>query len=162
MDNLTETVIRIVTDNGFDPLDYAADKDRTVRRVAGIYASWSGIPVDECTGEVEKELDRIYEDAKSISVEADIIPDHLVTGRNIGIVIGGELIWGRVCVTPKVLSVEITEPYMGRRSCAEIDILAPRIWTEQPYDGSEANEEARKRVVSMLAGLYYYFLENHL
>lgn len=161
MEDMTERIVRIVSGLGFDPLEYAADRTGTVGRVLEIFTGQSGIHAEECAVEVEKVLESIYEDAKGVSVEAEIIPDHLRTGGSVGVVIGGELIWGLVDVTPKVLSVEITEPYRGRRSSSEIEMLAPRIWTEQPCDGSEANEEGRRRAVSMLAGLYYSILENH-
>lgn len=161
MEDMTERIARIVSVLGFSPLEYAVDKAGIVWRVLETFTGQTGIPAEECAAEVETELDSIYEDAKGVSVEVAVVPDHLRTGGCIGVVIGGELIWGRVIVTPKILSVEITEPYGGRRSSVEIEMLAPRIWTEQPCDGSEANVEGRRRAVSMLAGLYYSILEKH-
>ena len=101
-----------------------------------------------------RELDRIYEDAKSVSVEFEILPDRLMTGDQIGIIIGGILIRGTVTISPKTLSVEITSPYEGKRLCSEIEMLAPRIWTELPREGSEANDEAKKKAVFLLTELY--------
>lgn len=151
----------ILAEVEFNPLDYAADRESIAAKVIAIYSKRNGFPAEQCTDEVRRELDRIYEDAKSVSVETTIMPDFLRTGDHIGIVIGGILIWGLVSISPKTLSVEISSPYEGKRLSSEIEMLAPRIWTESPHEGSEANDEGREKAVSLLTELYYSYIENH-
>lgn len=151
----------ILEELGYNPLDYAANRRGFAENVIAIYSKRNDICVEQCADEVIRELERIYEDAKSVSVEVEILPDRLMTGDQIGIIIGGILIRGTVTISPKTLSVEITSPYEGKRLCSEIEMLAPRIWTDLPREGSEANDEAKKKAVFLLTELFYSYIENH-
>lgn len=161
MNGMIQQLNAILAELEFSPLDYAAERAAFAAKIIAIFSKRNGFCPEQCADEVIRELDRIYEDAKNVSVEATIIPDFLRTGDHIGIVIGGVLIWGLVAISPKMLSVEISSPYEGKRLSSEIELLAPRIWTEQPREGSEANDEGRRKAISLLTELYYSYIEIH-
>ena len=158
---MIQQINEILVELKFSPLDYAADRAAFAAKVIAKFSKRNGFCPEQCAEEVSRELDRIYEDAKSVSVESTVMPDHLRTGDYVGIIIGGILIWGLVAISPKTLSVEISSPYEGKRLSSEIELLAPRIWTEMPCEGSEANDEGKKKAVSLLTELYYSYIENH-
>ena len=113
----------------------------------------------EHKNEVIQLVESIYGTIKETSIQDADLPFMLRSGERIGITTDGVRVEGVVDVSPKVISVTILSPFVGRTATAEIKMIVPAIWTVEPEDGSEANEAGKRKAAALLCDLYYSFLE---
>lgn len=76
-------------------------------------------------------------------------------GDIIACLVDGELVEGVVHIAPKDLSVMLYGREIQLRSSSHIMMMAPRIYTEDPWNGSGANEFGKQRLKELLIGLYH-------
>lgn len=113
----------------------------------------------EHKNDVIRLVESIYGTIKETSIQNMDVPFVLRSGGRIGITTDGVRVEGIVDVSPKVIKVTILSPFTGRTATAELRMIVPAIWTEEPEDGSEANEEGKRKAAALLCDLYYSFFE---
>lgn len=113
------------------------------------------IPVEE----IHHLVDSLYRTSTESAIQQREVPFILHSGDHVAITTDGVLVEGVVNVSPKILEVTILSPFAGKEASSELEMLAPVIWTEQPEDGSEANDAGKRRALSLLSELYYSYFE---
>ena len=106
-------------------------------------------------------VESIYGTTKETSIQDEDVPFVLRSGERIGITTDDVRVEGVVDISPKVISVTILSPFTGRTASSELKMMAPVIWTKEPEDSSEANEEGKRKAASLLCDLYYSFFEEN-
>lgn len=142
-------IAKILVSLPFSPAEYVQDKASVMERARKLYEEITGDKSELVLSEIEEELELLFHDRKALSVEDVNMPEHLRSGCWLGIVIDGNLIYGLVQVSPKIISVE----YEGHRGCSQLELLAPVVWTEYPDE--EANREGKLKAVELLTDLFY-------
>lgn len=104
-------------------------------------------------------VESIYGTIKETSFQDVDVPFVLRSGGRIGITTDGVRVEGVVEVSPKVISVTILSPFTGRTASSKIQMIVPAIWTVEPKDGSNANEEGKRKAAALLCDLYYSYFE---
>lgn len=155
INKLTSEEVKILATLSFSVKEYVCDKARIINKAREVYETETGKKSEPVLDEIKDELELLFHDRKKLSIENINMPDHLRSGSWLGIVVAGELIYGLVQVSPKTISVE----YDGHRKLSQLELLAPVIWTEYPKEGSEANEDGKRKAVVLLTDLYYSALE---
>lgn len=153
-----EIAARIISRMTFSAADYARSRDRIKEEALKLYSRQTGDSSADIETELEILLDRSFLERKEISICAAELPDHLKDGSIFRIFLDDTEVEGKVKLSPKELSVEISSPFHGKKAGSDLEMLAPVIWTERPEPGSEANEEGRHRAVLLLADIYYSLL----
>ena len=115
----------------------------------------------EHKSEVLRLVESIYGTIKETSIQDVDLPFMLRSGGHIGITTDGTRVEGVVDVSPKAITVTILSPFTGRTASSELKMMAPVIWTKEPEDSSEANEEGKRKAASLLCDLYYSFFEEN-
>lgn len=154
----TEIAAKIISRMTFSAADYVKNSESILSEAFHRYASQSGDYSHEAKSEVAVLLMRSFDDRKRLSVSNADLPDHFLDGSSFRICVNDTEVKGVLRLTPKEMSVEIVSPFTGRAAGAELQLLAPVIWTERPENGSEANEEGRLKAVSLLTDIYYSML----
>lgn len=105
--------------------------------------------------EIHKYLNAIFLEKKRKSVKWDIVLLPLSDGDKISCTVNEKKEYGIVRISPKKLCVEYR--HNGKLTSASIELLelAPVIFTEEPFDGSSANNYAISRAKSLLLDLIY-------
>lgn len=153
-----EIAARIISRMTFSAADYVKDKESILSEAYHRYVSRTGDDSHEAKSEVASLLKRSFADRKELSVSNADLPDHFRDGSAFRICVDDTEVKGILRLTPKDISVEIVSPFTGRTAGAELQLVAPVIWTERPENGSEANEEGRLKAVSLLTDIYYSML----
>jgi hypothetical protein len=76
-------------------------------------------------------------------------------GDVIACLVDGELVEGKVSVSPKDLSVQLYGRDMQLCASAHIMLMAPKIYTVEPWIGSSVNDYGILRLKELLIGLYH-------
>lgn len=109
--------------------------------------------------DVTRLVDAVYGTFKETSVQDVDLPFELRSGGHISITTDNTRVEGVVDISPKVLSVTILSPFTGRTASSELKMMAPVIWTKEPINDSEANEEGKRKAAALLCDLYYSYFE---
>lgn len=123
------------------------------------YKQLTGEKKDVAAEEIYQLVDSLYRTATESAIQQRDVPFILRSGNHIAITTDGVRVEGVVDVSPKILEVTILSPSAGKKATAELEMIAPVIWTELPEDGSEANDDGKRRALSLLSELYYSYFE---
>lgn len=155
----TEIAVKIISRMQFSAADYVRNREQIINEAAKLYSRQTGEESAETKAELSVLLERSFAERKVLSIDAAELPDHLRDRSVFRIFLDDTVVTGSIRLSPKTITVEITSPFQGRMAGAELDMLAPIIWTEQPEVGSEANEEGRQKSILLLADIYYSLLQ---
>ena len=144
----------------FSAADYVTDNEPILSEAYKRYVSQTGDDSPEAKSMVTLLLDRSFADRKELSVSNADLPEHFRDGSTFRICVNDTEVKGILHLTPKEISVEIVTPFKGCTAGAELQLLAPVIWTERPENGSEANEDGRSKAISLLTDIYYSMLRS--
>ena len=150
---------RIISRMTFSAADYVKDRESILAEALLRYTDQTGERSPEVRSEMSVLLERSFSERKELSVVNAALPDHFRDGSRFSVCVDDTVVEGLVHLSPKVLLVEMISPQQGHRAGSELKILAPVIWTERPEANSEANEEGRKKAVSLLTDIYYSILQ---
>lgn len=153
-----EIASSIISRMTFSAVDYVMNRESIVEDAVKQYCQQTGEQSLDIRNGMVILLDRSYAERKLLSVCAAELPDHLRDGSHFRIFVNDTEVVGKVRISPKVISVEITSPFQGEMAGSELEMLAPVIWTERPEKGSEANESGRQKSISLLVDIYYSLL----
>ena len=116
-------------------------------------------PTDEERQGVRDWVRLLYDDLKRNSAGELSVPDEgLYTGGTVSCMVVGNTVLGKVDFSPKRLTVHLLGPNPAPSAERRIRILAPYIYTEDPWDRSPANELCLSRTKKLLVDLYYDYL----
>lgn len=76
-------------------------------------------------------------------------------GDIIPCIIDGEMVEGIIHASPKDISVMLYDRDLPLRASSQIMMMAPKIYTEEPWKGARLNEYGIQRVKELLVGLYH-------
>lgn len=154
----TEIAAKIISRMTFSAADYVKCKELILAEASQLYAKETGDNSPEAKSQLALLLSRSFGERKEFSVSNADLPNHFKDGSRFKICVNDTEVEGSLHLTPKEMVVEIVSPFQGRKAGAELKMLAPVIWTERPELGSEANEDARSKAVSLLTDIYYSML----
>lgn len=155
----TEIAAIIISRMTFSAADYVNNYESILSEAYSLYVSQTGDDSPEVKSEISLLLKQSFADRKAISVSNADLPDHFSDGSAFRICVNDTEVEGVLHLTPKDISVEIVSPFKGRTAGAELQLLAPVIWTESPENGSEANEDGRLKAITLLTDIYYSMLQ---
>lgn len=115
----------------------------------------------EHKNDVIRLVESIYGTTKETSIQDVDVPFLLRSGGRISIMTDNTRVEGVVEVSPKTISVTILSPFTGRTASSELKMMVPVIWTKEPKNGSEANEEGKRKAAALLCDLYYSLFEEN-
>ncbi len=156
--NKKELAISIISHMRFSAVQYITEKDTLLQNAISEFHSKSGFVSKAMEHKLSLLLEQSFEERKHFSVSSIDMPYSLMNGSYFRMCIDDTLVEGQVSITPKIISVEITEPYSGRSATSKLAMLAPIIWTVDPITGSEANKSGKEKAVSLLTDIYYTIL----
>lgn len=154
----TEIAAKIISRMTFSAADYVRRKETIFAEAAKLYKIKTGDDSPEVEEQLDLLLSQSFAERKALSVSNSDLPEHLKDGSLFKICVNETEVEGRIQLSPKELLVEIVSPYQGHKAGAELQMLAPVIWTERPEMESEANEEGREKAISLLTDIYYSLL----
>jgi len=154
----TETAAKIISRMTFSAADYVKGKGPILAEAAKLYKLKTRDDSPEIEEQLVLLLSRSFAERKALSVTNSALPEHLKDGSLFRICVDETVVEGQVRLSPKKISVEIVSPYQGHQAGAELQMLAPVIWTERPEMESEANEQGREKAISLLTDIYYSLL----
>lgn len=154
----TEIAARIISRMRFSAADYVKDNESILSEAYHRYVLQTGDDSLEAKSEMASLLKRSFAERKELSISNADLPDHFRDGSAFRICVNDTEVKGILHLSPKHISVEIVTPFKERTAGAELQLLAPVIWTERPENGSEANEAGRLKAVSLLTDIYYSML----
>lgn len=154
MNEKLKTVAVYMSDFDFDIDDYFKATDEVMERAITHFAERSGIsPCSPYTPTVEKYVNSLFEGKIAQAVSwAHIGP--LNSGDVISFTIGAYEVEGIVDIAPKSVAVTMKKPCSGLRGGFQLSSLAPRIYTDEPFLGSPANEAGIVCAKSTLLDIY--------
>lgn len=156
----TETAAKIIAKMAFSAMDYIRDREQIIQEAADLYTRQTGEDPACIQTDITDLVERSFAERKILSIQSVRLPGRFKDGSRFGISLNNIEVKGIVYLSPKEITVEITEPFQGKRAGAMLNLLAPVIWTELPEAGSEANETGRKKAITLLTDIYYsYFLK---
>jgi hypothetical protein len=129
--------------------------EKTIEAYKQLSGDAKDIPVEE----IRHLVDSLYRTATESAIQQREVSFILHSGDHVAITTDGVRVEGVVNVSPKILKVIILSPFAGKKASSELEMIAPVIWTELPEDGSEANEDGKRRALSLLCELYYSYFE---
>lgn len=131
--------------------EYQLDKDQIIDKAL------SYLPPDAYSRtEVQQYLDCLFLEKKQKSVVWDKIIRPFKDGDMLSCTLDGEYISGKVHVTPKLLEVSIWNNGTIKTLSSELLSYAPTIYTEEPFEGSYANQIALLKAKSLLLDLIFF------
>lgn len=153
-----EIAARIISRMTFSAADYAKNRDQIIKEAVSMYTQQTGEVSSKVQAGLTVLMDRSFIERKELSICAAELPDHLKDGSSFRIFLDNTEVVGQLRLSPKEISVEISSPFHDGMAGAELEMLAPVIWTMRPEPGSEANEEGRRKAIILLADIYYSLL----
>lgn len=135
--------------------------EKNLKDLAQLLSSMFGTAQEfaEHKSDIIRLVESIYGTIKETSIQGVDVPFVLRSGGHISITTDNTRVEGVIEVSPKMLSVNILSPFTGRRATSELEMIVPAIWTEEPEEGSGANEAGKRKAAALLCDLYYSYFE---
>lgn len=150
----TELLARTISKMKFTALEYALNPEAILGQALGVLSEITGNTPDR--DDVTAALEQSGVERRQFSVENVDMPVHLMNGDEFSVYLNDATkLSARIGLSPKKISLEMLCPFPGLRAESQLEMIVPLIWTVRPEEGSEADEMARDRAVSLLLGLYY-------
>lgn len=154
----TTIATKIISMAQFDAIDYIKNPDCIINNIVQQYFELTGDKSNETRIKLSDLVANSFEERKELAINSIDMKENLRNGDSFSIFLNETIVTGKVYLAPKSISVEITSPYFGRMAGADLDLIAPVIWTESPEMESVANEEGRKKAAILLADIYFSLL----
>lgn len=135
----------------FTAEEYARDPSGVVSRAA----AYGKIRTQEEKDELERYLQILYTGKTIDSVNWDPLSRPLQDGGRLTGRVGDTVLSGIVMLTPKTISVMMDLPRRNHPEVMSLQLIYPAIFTEEPWDGSPANDYGVDAARRLLVKSYY-------
>ena len=145
----------------FDPMAYALGGSKAIHEHAQsiLQNALGREPTDEERQGVRDWVCLLYDDLKRNSAGELSVPDGgLYPGGTVSCMVARETVQGKVEFSPKRINVTLLGPDPAPSAERRIRMMAPYIYTEDPWERSPANELCLSRTKKLLVDLYYDYL----
>ena len=148
-------MVKRLRDFDFTAAQYAENPDGVIAEAVAYARAESA---EEKT-ELEKYLRIVYEGKKTDAVLWEPLSRPLQEGGRITGRIGEQVVSGTVTVAPKTICVELDLPARQPSAQMSLPLIYPAIFTQDPWEGSPANDYGVDAARRLLLNSYYGSLE---